>query len=106
MKTLNLLFVFIALFAFTFTTTAQTTKKAVAKHQIKQNARIHQGIHSGELTAVEAKKVKAQQRDINQTKRAAKADGKVTAKEKAIIKHKQKHANANIARKKNNERSR
>jgi len=105
MKIQNLLFVFIAMFAFTFTTTAQTTKKAVVKKQVNQDARINQGVRSGELTRAETKQLKQQQRDINQTKRAAKADGKVTAKEKAVIKHKQNHASANIARKKNNKKS-
>lgn len=106
MKIQNLLFVFIALFSFVLTTNAQTTKKAVVTKQVKQDARINQGLRSGELTRVEAKKLKQQQRDINRTKRAAKADGKVTAKEKAVIKHKQNHASANIARKKNNQKSR
>lgn len=105
MKIQNLLFVLVAIFAFTFTSTAQTTKKEVVKKQVKQKARIQQGVQSGELTTREANQLKQQQRDINQTKRAAKADGKVTAKEKAVIKSKQNQASANIARKKHNKRS-
>lgn len=105
MKIQNLLFVFIALFAFTFNTNAQTTKKAVVTKQVNQNARINQGVRSGELTRAETKKLKQQQRDINRTKKAAKADGVVTRKEKAVIKNKQTNASANIARKKNNQRN-
>ncbi|BDS14080.1 hypothetical protein [Aureispira anguillae] len=106
MKIKNFLLTLIAITAFAFNADAQTTKKEVTKKQVNQNARIHQGVRSGELTKRETKQLKAQQRDINQTKRAAKADGKVTAKERATIKHKQTKASANIARKKNNNKSR
>lgn len=106
MKIQNLLFVLIALFGLSFNANAQTTKKEVVTKQVKQNARINDGVRSGELTPAEAKKLKQQQRDINRTKRAAKADGVVTRKEKAVIKHKQNRASANIARKKNNEQTR
>lgn len=106
MKIQNLLFVFIVLFAFSFNSNAQTTKKAVVTKQINQNARINQGVRSGELTRAETKQLKQQQRDINRTKKAAKADGVVTRKEKAVIKHKQNNASTNIARKKNNQRNR
>lgn len=81
---------------------SQTTKKQVNKRQVVQNKKINQGVKSGELTKKEAVKLKAQQRNINQTKKAAKADGVVTPKEKAIIKHKQNKAAKNIAKKKHN----
>ena len=92
----------IAVFAFSNDAAAQTTKKKVVKTQVNQRARIADGVQDGELTRRETKKLVQQQRDINQTKKAAKADGKVTRKERAVIKTKQKKASANIARKKHN----
>jgi len=77
-----------------------------AQTQANQNKRIKQGVQSGELTKKETKQLRRQQRDIRRTKKAAKADGKVTKKEKAIINSKQKAASRNIRRKKNNERDR
>lgn len=81
---------------------SQTTKKQVNKRQVTQHKKINQGVKSGELTKKEAAQLKAQQRNINQTKKAAKADGVVTPKEKAIIKKKQNNAAKNIAKKKHN----
>ena len=82
---------------------AQTQTKKVNKRQKNQTERIAEGVKSGELTKKEAKKVARQQRDIRKTKRAAKADGVVTKKEKAVIHSKQNAANRNIKRKKNND---
>lgn len=82
---------------------AQTAKKRVNAKQINQKNRITQGVKSGELTKKEATKLRAQQKEIAKTKRAAKADGVVTKKERAIIHNKQVRASGNIARKKNNE---
>lgn len=85
---------------------AQTTKRKVQKRQVKQTTRIAQGVNNGELTRKETKKLATQQRHIQQTKKAAKADGVVTRSERAQIKRKQNRASANIARKKNNPVSR
>lgn len=84
----------------------QTNAQTVAKKQANQKARISQGVKSGELTRRETRQLSKQQRDIRQTKRAAKADGVVTPKEKAVVNTKQKRASANIHRKKNNVRDR
>ena len=83
---------------------SQTTKKKVNKKQAVQQKKITQGVKSGELTKKEAVQLRHQQKDIKQTKRAAKADGVVTKKERAIINHKQTKAAGNIARKKHNEK--
>jgi hypothetical protein len=92
----------LSLVAFCAAGHSQTTKKQVNKRQVTQAKKINQGVKSGELTKKEAVELKAQQRNINQTKKAAKADGVVTPKEKAIIKHKQNKAAKNIAKKKHN----
>ena len=74
---------------------AQTTQPA-------EQARIKQGVKSGELTKPEARKLEVQQRDIRQDKKAAKADGTVTAAEKSEINKDKKQASRNIYRKKHN----
>ena len=74
----------------------------VKKRQINQQQRIHQGVHSGELTRGEFIQLERQQIQIQRTKQRAKADDVVTLKEKAIIHHKQSKAKQNIYRKKHN----
>ena len=85
---------------------AQTTKKKVNKRQVVQQKKINQGVKSGEITKKEAVQLQVQQKNINKTKKAAKADGVVTKKEKAIINHKQNKAAGNIAKKKHNAKDR
>ncbi|PWJ44563.1 hypothetical protein [Sediminitomix flava] len=92
----------IAVFSFLtligFTAQAQST----VKRQANQTARIAEGVASGELTKKETRQLKKQQRNIQRTKKAAKADGVVTAREKAVIQRKQNAASKNINRKKTN----
>lgn len=85
---------------------AQTETKKVNKRQTNQTTRIAEGVNSGELTKRETRKLARQQKDIQKTKKKAKADGVVTKKERATIQAKQNAANRNIRRKKNNERDR
>lgn len=96
----------LGLVAFCASGFSQTTKKKVNKRQVVQQKKINQGVKSGELTKKEAVQLQKQQRNINQTKKAAKADGVVTRKEKAIINHKQNKAAGNIAKKKHNDKKR
>ena len=94
------------LFAFALQSSAQSeATPGTTKRQVKQTLRIAEGKSSGELTRRETKNLKRQQRHIRRTKRAAKADGIVTKREKAAIQHKQNKASRNIARKKNNGRT-
>ncbi|MEO1053863.1 MAG: hypothetical protein AAFX87_24715 [Bacteroidota bacterium] len=81
------------------------TPKASAR-QVKQNARIAQGVKSGELTRRETKALRSQQCSINRTKKRAKADGQVTKAERARIQGKQNRANRSIRRQKNDGQSR
>ncbi|MCU4154670.1 hypothetical protein J1N10_01705 [Carboxylicivirga sp. A043] len=74
----------------------------VINRPINQHVLISKGITSGELTRAEAIQLKKQQVRINRTKKAARADGVITRKERAIILHKQNKASANIYRKKHN----
>lgn len=93
-------------FALGFDSTAQTATPKVSDRHVNQCKRISEGVRSGELTHKEIKQIVRQQRNIQRTKRRAKADGKVTLVEKAIIVSKQDHASRNIARKKHNSRDR
>lgn len=88
------------------TSFAQVCTPAIGQTQIRQQQRIHQGIRSGELTHREAHQLKRQQGQIQQMKRRAKADGRVTRGEKARIRATQRHANRNVAMKKHNRRDR
>ncbi|HPH85249.1 MAG TPA: hypothetical protein PLC48_07295 [Ferruginibacter sp.] len=83
----------------TTATQAQTARKA-------QPARIKQGVKSGELTRRETKTLVKDQKDIHQDVKEAKADGVVTAAEKANIKQEKRQASRKIYRKKHNGRDR
>ena len=87
--------------------TAMTVEAARAdRRQRKQAARVVDGVKSGELTKRETRQIVRQQRDVQRTKRRARADGKVTVRERVRIERKQDRASRNIARKKHNRRSR
>lgn len=75
---------------------AQTATPAINQTQQTQEKRINQGIKSGEVTRKEATKLEAEQVQIQREKKIARADGKVTPKEKAKIKKKQKVASKKI----------
>lgn len=62
----------------------------------KQDARIQQGVKSGELNYKEAKRLQNQQNRIDKYQDKAAQDGVVTAKEKAFIQHKQNQASRSI----------
>ncbi|MEM6264529.1 MAG: hypothetical protein AAGI38_18595 [Bacteroidota bacterium] len=81
--------------------TAQVTPGAT-KTQVRQQARIQQGVRTGELNRRETRQLQRQQANIRRTKRRAKADGVVTPAERRDIKSKQRRANRTIRRKKNN----
>lgn len=83
---------------------AQTKTPQINKTQKCQQARIHQGVRSGELTKGEARKLENEQRDIQQDKKMAKSDGKVTRGERKHIKTEQRKASKDIYRLKHNKR--
>lgn len=106
MKFQHLFFaIMFALFAVSVQAQSTATPQ-VSKRQVKQSKRIGQGVKSGELTKGETKQLAKQQRRINRSKKAAKADGQVTKKERANLHARQSAASRNVARKKNNSRNR
>ena len=78
----------------------------VAKRQIRQDARIVQGVKSGELTRGETRQLAKQQHRIQRAKHRAWSDGTLTRKEKAGLELRQDKASANIYRLKHNDRDR
>jgi len=80
---------------------AQTATPRVDQRQANQEARIQQGVQSGELTGKEAAKLEKGQAKVQKKEDKAKADGQVTQKERAKLAkeqdkqskkiHKQKH---------------
>lgn len=85
---------------------AQTATPRATKRQVNQQARIHQGVKSGELTKGEATRLEAQQVKINRDKKKAKADGVVTPRERAKLAREQNRASKNIYVKKHNKKNR
>ncbi len=79
---------------------AQTQTPQINQTQAQQAARIKQGVASGQLTAREEARVRAQQRNVKAIKKTAKADGSVTNAERAQIKKAQRKSSATIYRQK------
>ena len=85
---------------------AQTATPVVTERQANQKARIAEGVKSGELTKGEVAKLRAEQRAIRAEKRMAKADGVVTADERAKLAHDQKAASRHIHKQKHDAQKR
>jgi hypothetical protein len=88
--------------AVAFPVAAQTQTPRVDQRQANQEARIQQGVQSGELTAREAAKLEKGQAKVQVLEDKAKADGKVTARERARLSRAQDKQSKKIARKKHN----
>lgn len=85
--------------------TAQTATPRVTKRQVKQQARIEQGVKSGELTKGEARRLEHREAKIAVDKRKAKADGVVTPAERAKLTREQNRASKRIYKLKHNEKT-
>ena len=83
---------------------AQTATPRATKRQFKQQARIQQGVKTGELTPGETRRLERQQVKIQHDKKVAKSDGVVTPAERAKIAHEQNRASRRIYRMKHNEK--
>lgn len=97
---------FAALLIFTAGISAQSQTPGINQRQRNQQARIHQGIRSGELTPREARRLQHQQLAIQTEKRIAKSDGVVTRCERTGIYRHQNFASRNIYCKKHNNKHR
>ena len=91
-----------AIAAVAFFVISATASQAQTASKPSEPSRIKQGVKSGELTKHETKTLVGQQKDIRQDRKEAKADGTVTATEKADIKQDKRQASRSIYRKKHN----
>lgn len=76
------------------------------RRQVIQQARITQGVVSGELSPAEAKKLRRQQRHIRRVERRAQVDGVVSPREEAKLERKQDRASRRIYRQKHDAQKR
>ena len=114
MKTLStILFALTLTLGLTFIASAQTPTPTPGKRtpvatrrQGNQQRRIGQGVASGELKAGEVRKLEKEQKEIQQDKQAARADGTVTGAERKDIQKEQNKASHHIYRAKHNNRTR
>ena len=78
----------------------------INKREYKQQERIRQGIRSGELTRREAGRLEAEQAKIKTDEALAKADGKVTPKERTRLNRELNHSSRDIYRQKHDKQDR
>ncbi len=100
------LFITLAFLGLGISLSAQTATPGLTQRQVNQSLRIKHGIVNGELTRIEARKLKGQQRHIQRSKARAKADGVVTPYERTHIRSKQSRASRNIRRQKQDRQDR
>jgi predicted transglutaminase-like cysteine proteinase len=83
---------------------APAKKPTIAQRKHHQQARIAQGVKSGQLTAGEASKLETKEAKLNQeTHKMREANGgKLTAADKAKVNHQQNKLSRQIYRKKHN----
>jgi hypothetical protein len=85
---------------------AQTDTPRIDRREMRQDARIHQGVRSGELTRGEALRLRMGERRIDRMESRAKCDGRVTARERVRIGHAQNRESRRIHRLKHNDLTR
>lgn len=86
---------------------AQSTKTPkINKKQKAQVEKIKQGIKSGELTRLEAKKLMKQKAKLQRKKKIAKADGVVTPKERKQLRKEIRKQDAKIYKQKHDKQKR
>jgi hypothetical protein len=77
-----------------------TATPRIDQREANQEKRIQQGVKSGQLTGRETARLQGEQARIERAEARAKADGKVTPKEREHITKMQNHASRDIAREK------
>lgn len=81
---------------------AQANTPGIDQREANQQARIQQGINSGQLTPGEAARLERGQQHVENMEARAKADGVVTNRERARITQAQNVQSRHIYRKKHN----
>jgi hypothetical protein len=77
-----------------------TATPRIDRREANQQKRIDQGVASGQLTPRETRRLEAEQGRIAKAEEKAKADGKVTGKERAHLTRMENHASRDIAQQK------
>jgi hypothetical protein len=97
-----------ALIAFTVPPAFGRQDPTIAQRRDNQQARIAQGVKSGQLTAGETAHLERQQQSINRedARMRSRDNGKLTAADKAALNRRQNRASTNIYDKKHNARTR
>lgn len=103
MKTRILLLVALAMTMFA---TASFAHGRIDNRQVRQRARIHQGVRSGELTRQEARRLRVGQRHVARMEQRAERDGRLSAAERCRIERAQDLQSRRIYRLKHNGRVR
>ena len=101
-RTVTSLLVGVALCAVPAVAGAQTINGIEHREQL----RIRQGIRSGELTRAEARRLEAEQARIRVDERFARADGRLTPKERERLHKELRHASRDIYRQKHDNQDR
>lgn len=78
----------------------------MVNRNVRQRARIHQGVQSGELTHREAHRARVEERHIRRMEGRAASDGQITPGERARIESAQDRASKDIYRMKHNDQER
>ena len=92
--------------AASFSANAQVAPAAKASTLPADNARIRQGVRSGELTPAERARLKSKERNVRQERRDYRADGTVTPGERADLRKDKKNLSKSIYRQKHDAQTR
>jgi hypothetical protein len=84
------------------TSFSQTKTPVIDQRERNQQARIKQGVQSGELTRGEARRLEAREGKIKADEMVAKSDGKVTPAERRHLKRELNRTSRHIYRDKHN----
>ncbi|MCA8831466.1 hypothetical protein [Hymenobacter pini] len=87
-------FFVVAALSFSLSASAQVVPR---RHD---QARIRQGVRSGQLTRAEAARVEAKQAEAAQARQAARADGVVTPAERQVVRREERQADRSLYRQK------
>ncbi len=96
--------IMVAVFSFVCVSSAMAGR--IKNRQVCQQKRIHQGVHSGELTRREVKSLEKEQRHVRQTKKKVWADGELSPRERVRVERQQDKASSHIYKLKHNDRTR
>jgi hypothetical protein len=88
------------------TASAATSSQTINQRQHEQQLRIRQGVRSGELTRREAARLEAREAKIRRDERHARADGRITPRERRHLNRELNHTSRRIYRQKHDNQTR